>query len=64
MLAELHSAAGSVASVGVLSPVMKTKRLPKRFSLLDLALLGIATHKFSRTVAKDRITGVLFARLL
>jgi len=29
--------------------------------LLDLALLGIATHKLSRIVAKDRITGILRA---
>ena len=36
-------------------------RLPRRFSLLDLALLGIATHKLSRIVAKDRITGILRA---
>lgn len=37
------------------------KRLPKRFGLLDLALLGVATHKLSRIVAKDRITGILRA---
>jgi len=49
-----------VASVAVLTgAAIEQKRLPKRFSLLDLALLGIATHKLSRTVAKDRITGVL-----
>ena len=36
-------------------------RLPRRFGLLDLALLGIATHKLSRLVAKDRITGILRA---
>jgi len=37
------------------------KRLPRRFGVLDLALLGIATHKLSRIVAKDRITGILRA---
>ena len=36
-------------------------RLPRKFSLLDLALLGIATHKLSRLVAKDRITSILRA---
>ena len=36
-------------------------RLPRKFGLLDLALLGIATHKLSRIVAKDRITGILRA---
>ena len=37
------------------------KLLPRRFGLLDLALLGIATHKLSRLVAKDRITGIIRA---
>src|SRR5437773_4341933 len=51
-----------IASVAVLTgTAIEQKRLPKRFSLLDLALLGIATHKLSRMVAKDRITGVLRA---
>jgi Protein of unknown function (DUF1360) len=36
-------------------------RLPRKFSLLDLALLGIATHKLSRLIAKDRITSILRA---
>jgi len=36
-------------------------RLPKKPSLLDLALLGVATHKLSRILAKDRITGILRA---
>ncbi len=40
---------------------LEQDRLPKRFSVLDLALLGIATHKLSRIVAKDRITGILRA---
>ena len=40
---------------------IEQKRFPKRFSLLDLALLGIATHKLSRIIAKDRITGILRA---
>src|SRR6266568_8637667 len=49
-----------VASVAVLTgAAIEQKRLPKRFSLLDLALLGIATHKLSRIIAKDRITGIL-----
>src|SRR5438128_3899682 len=40
---------------------MEKHRLPRRFRLLDLALLGIATHKMSRIIAKDRITGILRA---
>ena len=36
-------------------------RLPRRFGLLDLALLGMATHKLSRIISKDRITSILRA---
>ncbi|HEY4271518.1 MAG TPA: DUF1360 domain-containing protein [Candidatus Udaeobacter sp.] len=51
-----------ITTVAVLTgAAVRRDRLPKRFSLLDLALLGIATHKLSRIVAKDRITGVLRA---
>jgi hypothetical protein len=51
-----------LASVAVLTGVaFEQKRLPRKFSVLDLALLGIATHKLSRIVAKDRITAVLRA---
>jgi hypothetical protein len=51
-----------VASVAVLTGVaMEQDRLPRRFGLLDLTLLGIATHKLSRIVAKDRITSILRA---
>ena len=51
-----------VTSLAVLTrAAVRQGRLPKRFSLLDLALLGIATHKLSRIIAKDRITGVLRA---
>ena len=37
------------------------RRIPKRFGFFDLALLGVATHKLSRLLAKDRVTGVLRA---
>jgi len=51
-----------ITSLAVLTrAAVRQGRLPKRFSLLDLALLGIATHKLSRIIAKDRITGVLRA---
>src|SRR5882724_4076731 len=51
-----------IASVAVLTgAAIEQKRFPKRFSLLDLALLGMATHKLSRIIAKDRITGILRA---
>jgi hypothetical protein len=51
-----------IASVAALTGLaMEQGRLPRKVSLLDLALLGIATHKLSRIVAKDRITSILRA---
>jgi hypothetical protein len=51
-----------MASVAVLiGAALRQKQLPKRLSLLDLALLGIATHKLSRIIAKDRITSIVRA---
>jgi hypothetical protein len=50
-----------VAVAALTSTAVEQGRLPRRFSLLDLALLGIATHKLSRIVAKDRITSILRA---
>jgi Protein of unknown function (DUF1360) len=51
-----------LASVTVLAGIAgEQRRLPRKFSVLDLALLGLATHKLSRIVAKDRITGILRA---
>src|SRR5437016_8589371 len=63
LLAEYAALLGFyIASVAVLTDAaIEQKRLPKRFSLLDLALLGIATHKLSRIIDKDRITGILRA---
>jgi hypothetical protein len=51
-----------LASVAVLTGIaVEQKRLPRKFGALDLALLGVATHKLSRIVAKDRITSILRA---
>src|SRR5262249_13926995 len=51
-----------LASMAVLTGMaVQHDRVPRKFSMLDLALLGIATHKLSRIVAKDRITGILRA---
>lgn len=51
-----------VTAIAVVTRIaVEHKALPRRFGLLDLALLGIATHKLSRIVAKDRITGILRA---
>jgi uncharacterized protein DUF1360 len=63
LLAEYAALLGFyIASVAVLTgAALEHDRLPKRFGLLDLALLGIATHKLIRIVAKDRITSILRA---
>ena len=37
------------------------KKLPKKVALSDLALLTVATHKMSRTLAKDSVTSPLRA---
>jgi hypothetical protein len=54
LLAEYAALLGFfIATVAVLTgAAIEQKRLPKRFSLLDLALLGIATHKLSRMVVE------------
>jgi hypothetical protein len=36
-------------------------RLPEEISPRDLALIGVASHKTSRTIAKDRVTAPLRA---
>src|SRR5437762_697311 len=63
LLAEYATMLGFyIASVAVLTALAKEQgRLQRRFGLLDLALLGMATHKLSRMVAKDRITSILRA---
>jgi hypothetical protein len=41
--------------------VATRKRLPERFGAGDLALAGVATHKISRLIAKDKVTQPLRA---
>jgi hypothetical protein len=51
-----------LASVGTLTTLaIQQKRLLKGLTFSDLALIGAATHKLSRIIAKDRITGILRA---
>jgi hypothetical protein len=52
-----------VALVGGIGLTLRRKgiRLPERVSAADLALIGVATHKLSRTVAKDAVTSPLRA---
>jgi hypothetical protein len=44
---------------GLLGWAASKRRLPDRFALTDIALLGVATHKLTRIVTKDRVTSPL-----
>ena len=51
-----------LTSVAALTGVaFERNRLPKRIGLFDLALLGVATHKLSRILTKDKLTSILRA---
>lgn len=39
----------------------RRERLPERYALTDLVLVGVATHKLSRVLTKDRVTSFLRA---
>ena len=54
---------GYTAGVAAIAALGKLTRrpLPDKVGVLDLALLGIATHRLSRTLAKDPITSPLRA---
>ena len=47
---------------GVLALVAARARgLPDRYSVVDVALVGVATHKLSRLIAKDKVTSAIRA---
>ena len=46
---------------GLIALRARGHRLPERLSLGDLLLLGVATHKLSRLLTKDRVTSFLRA---
>src|SRR4051794_10334552 len=52
---------GAFAGVVAMAAVTRGKNAPDRFSLTDIALTGIATHKISRIVSKDSVTSPLRA---
>jgi hypothetical protein len=41
--------------------LLVSRNLPERSSITDVVLLGVATHKYSRLLTKDRVTSVLRA---
>jgi hypothetical protein len=44
------------AFVGVVAAARKADVLPKRVPFRDIALLGVATHKLTRIVTRERVT--------
>jgi Protein of unknown function (DUF1360) len=57
-----YAALATAFNVALATGLAATKDdLPERFSPLDLLLLGVATHKYSRIVTKDRVTSFLRA---
>ena len=55
-------AAFNVALAGALVVAERTgRRIPERIGAGDIALIGVATHKLSRLIAKDRVTAFLRA---
>jgi Protein of unknown function (DUF1360) len=57
-----YAALAAVFNVALATGIAATREdLPERFGPTDLVLLGVATHKFSRLVAKDRVTSFLRA---
>ena len=51
-----------VVGVAALTAAANSQNLlPKKIKLFDLLLLGVGTHKLSRIMARDRITGALRA---
>lgn len=54
---------GAVAGAAVLGAVRSGRGIPRRVPLADIALIGVATFKLSRTLAKDKVTAPLRAPL-
>jgi hypothetical protein len=59
----LAALAGFTGGVGLLAGVtaLRRKRLPDRFTLGDVTLLSVATHKLSRLITKDAVLSPLRA---
>jgi hypothetical protein len=57
--AVLSATLGTALTGGLLAA--RRKGLPERFGLQDIVLAGVATHKLSRLLAKDKVTSFIRA---
>lgn len=59
--AALTGAFGTLFAGSLLAARARGHRLPERVTAGDVVLMGIATHKLTRLIAKDRVTSFLRA---
>jgi hypothetical protein len=57
----LSSAYGVALAGSLIGLRARRRELPERFTTLDVLLIGIATHKLSRLIAKDKVTSFVRA---
>jgi hypothetical protein len=57
----LTGAFGAAMAASLIAAPKAGRPLPERLSLTDVLLTGIATHKVSRLIAKDKVTAYLRA---
>lgn len=57
----LTGAFQALVAAGAIAFRRSGRRLPERYTLSDLLLVGAATHKLSRLVGKDKVTSFLRA---
>ena len=51
----------NIGYAGVAILAARARGLPERYSVVDVALVGVATHKLSRLIAKDKVTSAIRA---
>ena len=59
--AVVTSVYGSAFAGSLIALRLRGRELPERFTATDILLIGIATHKLSRLIAKDKVTSFLRA---
>src|SRR3954471_9413119 len=59
--AVLTATFGTALTGGLLAAHRSGHELPERFGIQDVVLTGIATHKVSRLITKDKVNGFMRA---